>query len=85
MIIVSIDDMNRFKKKKKGRKIRPIKNTWYDCLINHIPEPIRSSVGCFNGKIFLRQIHLNKLSGTGQKLNKPRKENIKKPFISNEN
>ena len=85
MIIVSIDDMNRFKKKKKGRKIRPIKNTWYDCLINHIPGPIRRSVGCFKGKIFLRQIRLNKLSGTGQKLNKPRKENIKKPFISNEN
>ena len=43
-IIVSIDDMNRFEKKEM-KKIRPVKNTWYDWLINYIPEPIRKSVG----------------------------------------
>ena len=30
------------------RKIRPFKNTWYDWLINYIPESIRKSVGGFN-------------------------------------
>ena len=36
-IIVSIDDMDRLEKKEL-KKTRPIKNTWYDWLINHIPE-----------------------------------------------
>ena len=39
-IIVSVDDMDKLEQKEM-KKIRPIKNTWYDCLINHIPEPIR--------------------------------------------
>ena len=26
------------------KKIRPVKKTWYDWLINHVPEPIRKSV-----------------------------------------
>ena len=30
---------------KEMKKIRPIKNTWYDWLINYIPKPIRKSVG----------------------------------------
>ena len=38
-IIESKDNMNRFEKKK--RPITPIKKTWYDWLINSIPEPIR--------------------------------------------
>ena len=44
------------------KKIRPIKNTWYDWLINYIPEPIRKIVGCFKDKVIsvLRQIKLNK-------------------------
>ena len=29
-IIVSIDDMDRFEKKKEIKKIKPIKNTWYN-------------------------------------------------------
>ena len=33
--------------------IRSTKNTWYDWLINYIPEPIRKSV-----LALLRQIHL---------------------------
>ena len=38
--------MDRFekkkKKKKKGmKKTRPIKNIWFDWLMNYIPEPIK--------------------------------------------
>ena len=61
-IVVSIDDMNRFEKK-EIKNIGPIKNTWYDSLINYIPEPIRKSVDDFKDKVasFLKQAHLNKL------------------------
>ena len=55
-IIVSVDDMDKFEQKEM-KKIEPIKNTWYDWLINCIPEPVRKSVGKL---VFLRQIHLNK-------------------------
>ena len=55
--------MDKFEKKKDIKKIRPIKNTCYDWLMNYIPEPIRKSVGGLMIKllVFLRQIHLNKL------------------------
>ena len=33
------------------KKIRPIKNTWYDLLINYIPDSIRKNVGAFKGKL----------------------------------
>ena len=36
-IMVSIDDKDNFEKNQMSR-IRPIKNIWYDCLINYIPE-----------------------------------------------
>ena len=36
---------------KEMKKIRPIKNTWYDWLINYNPEPIRKSVGGFKDKV----------------------------------
>ena len=49
-IIVSKDDMNRFGKKEM-KKIRPIKNTCYESLINYIPEHIRKSVNGFKDKI----------------------------------
>ena len=42
--------MDRFEKKEM-KKIRPIKFTWCDWLINYIPEPIRKSVGGFKDKI----------------------------------
>ena len=32
-------------------KIRPIKNAWYDWLINYIVEPIRNGVGGLKDKI----------------------------------
>ena len=40
LIIVSIDDMEKFEQKEM-KKIRLIKNTWYDWLSNYIPESIR--------------------------------------------
>ena len=42
--------MDKFEEKEMN-KIRPIKNTWYDWLIDYIPEPIRKSVGGFKDKI----------------------------------
>ena len=38
--MASIDDMDKFEQKEM-KKIKPIINTWYDWLINYIPEPIR--------------------------------------------
>ena len=37
--------------KKEMKKMRPIKNSWYDWLINYIPEPIAKIVGGFKDKI----------------------------------
>ena len=41
--------MDRFEEKEMY-KIRPIKSSWCDWLINYIPEPIRKSVGGFKVK-----------------------------------
>ena len=82
--IVSIDDMDRFEIK----KIRPIKNTLYDFLINSIPEPIRKSVGGFKDKIvslFNTNTPKQTVYGRKKKLSRPKKQNIKKPFISENN
>ena len=49
-IIVSLDDMDKFEQKEM-KKIRPIKNTWYDWLINYIPEATRKSVVGFKDKL----------------------------------
>ena len=49
-IIVSTYKMDKFEQKEMNQ-IRPIKNNWYDLLINHIPEPIRKSVGDFKDKL----------------------------------
>ena len=35
---------------KKWKKIRPIKNTWFDWLINYIPKPIRISQSVLKDK-----------------------------------
>ena len=74
--IVSIDDMDRFEKKKQGNeKIRPIKKTSYDRLINYIAKPIKNCVGGFEDKSFFK-------INTPNQTVYPRKQNIKKPFIS---
>ena len=86
-ILVSIDDMDKLEQKEM-KKITPIKNTWYDWLINYIPKPIRKSVGSFKDKIvslFKTNTPKQILCGRGKKLSKPKKQNIKKPFISEQN
>ena len=62
MIILSIDDMDKFEQKEM-KKIRLIQNTWYDWLVNYIPEPIRKSVVGFKDKIvsLFKTNTLNKL------------------------
>ena len=57
-IIVSTDDMNKFEQKEMKQK-RPTKNTWYDWLINYVPNPIKKTVGVLKTKlqVFLRQTH----------------------------
>ena len=44
LTIVSKDDLDRFEEK-EIKKINPIKNIWYDWLINYIPEPINKGAG----------------------------------------
>ena len=65
-------------------KIRPIKNTWYDWVINYIPEPTRKSVGGFKDKtesVFKTNTPKQTLYGRGKKLGKPKTQNIRDPFI----
>ena len=59
---ITIDDIDRFEKVEM-KKIRPIKNTCYDLLINWIPEPIRKSVSALKDKlqVVISQLRLNKL------------------------
>ena len=58
---------------KEMKKIRPIKNTWYEWLVNYIPESITKSADGFKDQVvsLLRQNHLKKtVYGGGKKLNK---------------
>ena len=76
--------MDRFEEEEMN-KTRRIENTW---LINYIPRPIRTSVTVLKDKfISIFKTNTPKLTvyGRGQKLNKPRKQIIKKRFISEEN
>ena len=70
------------------KKIRLIKNNWYDWLINYIPQLKRKSAGGFKD-IILSLLKKNKpkqtFYGRGKILSKTRKQNIKKTFISEEN
>ena len=73
-IIVFIDDMDRFERKEM-KKIRPVKNIWYDWLINYIPAPIKKSVGGFKDKVvslFKTNTPKQTVCGTGKKLSKKR-------------
>ena len=86
-IVLSIDDMDRFEKKEM-KKIRPIKNTWYDWLINYIPEPIRKRVDEFKDKIaspFKTNTPKKTVYWKGKKLSKPKTQNIRNPFLLEEN
>ena len=42
--------MDRFERKEMEKE-RPIKNTWYDWLINYVPRPIRKTIGGFKDKV----------------------------------
>ena len=84
---MSIDDIDKFEEKEM-KKIRPIKNTWCDWLINFIPEPIRKSVGGFKDKIvslFKTNTPTQTVYGRGKKLSKSETQNkinnIRNPFI----
>ena len=73
--------MNKFQEKEM-KKIIPIKNTWYDWLINYIPEPIRKIVGGFKDTVislFKANIPKPKIDRRGEKL----KKNLKKKIIIN--
>ena len=64
--------MNKFEEKEM-KKIRAIKNTWYDWLINYIPQPIRKGVDCFKDKVislFKANTPKQKVYGDGKKFNK---------------
>ena len=82
-----IEDMDRFEEEEL-KKIRLIKNTWYDWLITYIPKPIRKSVSVLKDKfvsLFKTNTPKQTVYGKGQKLSQPRKQNIKKYFIPEEN
>ena len=49
-IAVSIDDMDSFEKNEM-KKVRPVKNTWYDQQVNYISQPIRKITGDFKDKV----------------------------------
>ena len=85
-----IDDVDKFENKMK--EIRPIKNTWYDWLINYILEPIRKSVGGFKDKVislFKTNTPKQTVYERGKKLSKPKTQNkinsIRNPFILKKN
>ena len=64
--------MDKFEQKEM-KKIRPIKNTSYDWLINYIPEPIRKSAGGFKNKQTVYR--------KAKKVSKPKTQNMRNPFI----
>ena len=81
-ILVFIDDMDKFEQKEMN-KISPIKNIWYDWLINYIPEPIRESLGNFKEKIvslFKPKAPKQTVYAREKKLSKPKAQN-RNPFI----
>ena len=49
-VIVLMDDMDKFEQK-EIKEIRPIKNSWYNWLINYITEPITKIASDFKGKL----------------------------------
>ena len=56
--------MDRFEQKEMKKK-RPIKNTWYNWLIDYIPQLVRKTVGDFKDKI-LSPFRTNKPKDCGR-------------------
>ena len=50
LIIVTIDDMDKFEQKEM-KKIRPIKKKQYDWVIHYVAKSTRKSVSSFNAKL----------------------------------
>ena len=80
--------MDWFLKKKELKKLTSIKNIWYDWWINYTTKPLIKNVSVLKDKVMsLYKTNTPKQTvyGRGKKLSKPRKQNIKKPFISETN
>ena len=45
-----MDDVGKLEQKEMKKK-RPIKNTWYDWLINYVPELLRKNICGFKYKL----------------------------------
>ena len=45
-----MDDVEKLEQKEMKKK-RPIKNTWYDWLINYVPEFLRKNICGFKYKL----------------------------------
>ena len=72
--------MDKFEQKEM-KKLRPIKNTRDDWLIDYIPSPIRKSVGGFKDKIaslFETNTPKQPVYGSGKKLRKLKTQPEKK-------
>ena len=72
--------MDKFEQKEL-KKIRPIKITWHDWLINHLPEPTRKSVRGFKDHIvslFYKNTSKPKVYWKRKTLSKPKKESKNK-------
>ena len=57
------------------KKIRPIKNTWYDWLFNYIPKPVGKGVVYFKDKFvsfFKTNTHKQVEYRRGKKLRRPK-------------
>ena len=69
------------------KKIELTKSTWYDSLINYIPEPIRKSVGGLENKtvnLFKTNTPKETVYGKGKKLSKPKKKKKKLRSLLNQ-
>ena len=81
--------MDRIKKKRNEEiKTNEEINTWCDWLTNYILKSIRKSVDGFKNKLlslYKTNTPRQTVYGREQKLSKPRKQDIEKPFISEEN
>ena len=87
-IFFPIEEMDWFLKKKELKKLTSIKKIWYNWWINYTTKPLIKSVSVLKDKVMsLYKTNTPKQTvyGRGKKLNKPRKQNIKKPFISEVN
>ena len=76
-VIVSINDMDK-NEQKEMKKMRPIKNTWYEWLSNYIPEPITKIVGGFkdrNLSLFNTNTPKQTVYGRRKKPSKPKTQN----------